>query len=72
MTGTFVNPREDAYAGDSWVRELEILNEPHDWILRTPGGMRKRVMVESYQPVWETSTAATLMNVTINCQEVSG
>lgn len=71
VIGTLINPTEQPYIGDSWIRELEILNEPHDWILRTPGGMRRRVMVESYQPVWTGNTANTLMDVTITMQEVS-
>lgn len=71
IIGTFVNPDEDAEIGDAWMKELEILNEPHDWVLRTPNGMRRRVMVESYQPVWQPQTANTVMDVTINMQEVA-
>lgn len=71
IIGTFINPDENAEMGDAWMKELEILNEPHDWVLRAPNGMRRRVMVESYQPVWQPQTANTIMDVTINMQEVA-
>lgn len=71
MTGTLINPAEDAYNGDGWLSALEVFNEPHDWIFRTPNGMRRRVMVESYTPAWKTQSANRVMDVTIVMQEVA-
>lgn len=72
MTGTLINPAEDSYNGDAWLAQLEVFNEPHDWIFRTPNGLRRRVSVESYTPAWATQSANRIMQVTINMQEVQG
>lgn len=71
MTGTLINPAEDAYNGDGWLAQLEILNKPHDWYFRTPNGLRRRVMVTDYTPAWATQSANRVMQVTINMQEVA-
>lgn len=71
IQGTMINPAEDAYNGDGWLPQLEIFNAPHDWILRTPNGLRRRVRVESYTPDWVTQSANRLMGVTIVTQEVA-
>lgn len=70
MTGTLINPAEDLYNGDAWLAQLEVLNEPHDWIFRTPNGMRRRVSIESYTPAWATQSANRVMDVTIVMEEV--
>jgi hypothetical protein len=72
MQGTLINPAEDSYNGDAWLPQLEILHKPHDWIMRTPNGLRRRVRVESYTPDWATQSANRIMNVTIVTQEVAG
>ena len=71
MTGTLINPAEDAYNGDGWLADVEKLNAPHDWYFRTPNGLRRRVSVESYTPAWATQSANRIMDITVVMQEVS-
>lgn len=70
VNGTIVNPDKLPRIGDMWLGELNVLNEPHDWILRLPGGMRRRISVETWVPQFQDRTCDTLANVTITANEV--
>lgn len=71
VTGRIINPAKMPAIGDMWLAELRQLEEPHDWILRAPGGMRRRISIETYVPQFDDSTSETLADITITANEVS-
>lgn len=70
INGTVVNPAKLPAVGDMWLGELNVLNEPHDWILRLPGGMRRQIAIETWVPQFQDKTCDTIANVTITANEV--
>lgn len=71
VTGRIINPAKLPSVGDMWLGELNVLNEPHDWILRLPGGMRRRIAIETWVPQFDDTTCDTIADVTITANEVS-
>ena len=58
-------------SGDLELADLNVLDNPHDWVYRNPKGIRKHVRVTSWSVSQDTSQLGRLAVVTIDMEEVS-
>ena len=58
-------------SGDLELADLNVLDNPHDWVYRNPRGIRKHVRVTSWSVSQDTSQLGRLAVVTIDMEEVA-
>ena len=69
--GTIAFPSVFAF-GDMELSALNVLDNPHDWLYRTPAGYRKRVRVTGWNVDQSTDQLGRLAEVSIDMEEVDG
>lgn len=72
MAATVVNPDviEDV-KDNAWSMWRTLYADAgHDWIMRTPNGVRRQVRITGLSVSRETATADSLITISINCSEV--
>ena len=69
--GTIAFPHVFSF-GDMELAALNCLDNPHDWLYRTPAGYRKRVRVTGWGVDQSTEQLGRLADVSIDMEEVDG
>ena len=69
--GTIAFPHVFAF-GDMELAALNCLDNPHDWLYRTPAGYRKRVRVTGWNVDQSADQLGRLAEVSIDMEEVDG
>lgn len=69
VKGTIAFPSVFSW-GDMEIGDLNVLDDPHDWIFRNPRGVRKRVRIASWDVSQDTGQLGRVAEVTIDMEEV--
>ena len=70
LKGIVLNPDFDESYGDMWHSDLNNLDNPHQWLLRLPGGYRQNVTIESADLSGDVGSSGKWLEVSISMQEV--